>query len=300
MATDVLPAWAAPTPPRSPADGPDAAIDLLLAAIESAHGVTVTVHDRTRFLSNTDGTFLLPWTRYVHRSAFCAAGRTYDPATDRCIAHCMHAVNAVADRRQTPFVHHCWKGGSEIVVPVHLDGKLLFTLFAGVFRGDPRHRDPRLEPRLRALAEALPERPDSARLEDALRLAGASLIAWAESYRLAETPSNTRKRAVRDFIARHLDRDVALTDLARRLDLSPSRTSHVVQTLFERSFTELLLTARITRAQVMLATSDLPAARVAERCDFASPFHFSRLFRQRCGAPPGQWREMARKPAPNG
>lgn len=300
MATDVLPAWAAPTPPRSPADGPDTAIDLLLSAIESAHGVTVTVHDRARFLSNSDGTFLLPWPRYVHRSAFCAAGRTYDPATDRCIAHCMHAVNAVADRRHTPFVHHCWKGGCEVVVPVHRDGALLFTLFAGIFRGDPRHMDKRLEARLRSLAEALPARPDTARLEDALLLAGASLIAWAESYRLAETPSNERKRTVRDFIARNLDQDVALTDLARHLELSPSRTSHVVQTLFERSFTELLLSARITRAQVMLATSDLPAARVAERCGFASPFHFSRLFRQRCGAPPGQWRDQSKKQVQTG
>ena len=47
---------------------------------------------------------------------------------------------------------------------------------------------------------------------------------------------------------------------------------------------------RIRLAQQLLATTSLPVARIAERCGFACPFHFSRVFRRHSRQSPRAFR----------
>jgi AraC-like DNA-binding protein len=264
----------------------------MFGACEREWSVTITVHDRGDVLRHPDGRWLLPWYRYVHRHTFCTTGRLRDTASDRCLAHCHVAVNQLAAVRPEGFVHSCWKGGSEVVVPIHRGGRHVLTLFGGVWRGTGEATDPQLAAPLRDLARALPELRDAVGIRSGLQLLGVALLAWGDDRRMQVTEDDHRRRAIRTWIeARLANQEDGLEALAAHLSLSPSRTSHVVHDLFGQSFTELLITQRISQAQRLLATTSLPAAQIAERCGFSSPMHFSRLFRQRCGVPPGRWRE---------
>ena len=49
---------------------------------------------------------------------------------------------------------------------------------------------------------------------------------------------------------------------------------------------------RMRLAQDLLATTTLPVAQVAERCGYADPFHFSRVFRRHTGQPPRVYRDI--------
>lgn len=52
--------------------------------------------------------------------------------------------------------------------------------------------------------------------------------------------------------------------------------------------------ARLLHAARLLEATELPVERVAAASGFGSPFHFSRVFRQRYGVPPGEYRQGLR------
>lgn len=60
---------------------------------------------------------------------------------------------------------------------------------------------------------------------------------------------------------------------------------------------EYVAQARLARARLLLATTELPVATVASRAGFASRSHFSRSFRDAVGADPTSFRDQIREPA---
>ncbi|KAA0941748.1 AraC family transcriptional regulator [Streptomyces apricus] len=78
--------------------------------------------------------------------------------------------------------------------------------------------------------------------------------------------------------------------LAADVSLSASRFAHLFTRQLGQSPMRALLAARLLHAARLLEATDLPVERVAAAAGFASPFHFSRVFRQRYGAPPGAYR----------
>jgi AraC-like DNA-binding protein len=91
----------------------------------------------------------------------------------------------------------------------------------------------------------------------------------------------------------HLDRPLAAGEIADALFISPG----YLRQLFHRAYgcgpMHRLLALRIARAQELLADGTLPVAEAARRCGFASPFHFSRVFRRLAGTTPSRWRAQA-------
>ncbi|MET8676390.1 helix-turn-helix domain-containing protein [Streptomyces sp. NPDC004647] len=83
--------------------------------------------------------------------------------------------------------------------------------------------------------------------------------------------------------------------LAAHVALSPSRLAHLFSEQFGRTPMQAVRDARLRHAARLLEVTDLPVDRVAAASGFASPFHFSRVFRDRFGAPPGAYRTRLRR-----
>ena len=83
--------------------------------------------------------------------------------------------------------------------------------------------------------------------------------------------------------------------LAAGVSLSASRFAHLFTQQLGRSPMRALLAARLLHAARLLEATDLPVERIAAASGFGSPFHFSRVFRQRYGAPPGAYRTGLRR-----
>lgn len=83
-------------------------------------------------------------------------------------------------------------------------------------------------------------------------------------------------------------------------DLSPgwlAASAHCSLRQVHRAFAEagtspaaVILQRRLARAALLLATTDLTVAAVADRLGFSSPAHLSRRFREHHGVPPSAWR----------
>lgn len=115
--------------------------------------------------------------------------------------------------------------------------------------------------------------------------------ARAESRRSGVDP---RIRRAEDLIAADPGAPHTVRSLAERVRLSPSRFAHLFTEQIGRSPMRALLQARLLHAARLLEVTELPVERVAAASGFGSPFHFSRVFRQRYGVPPGEYRQGLR------
>lgn len=103
-----------------------------------------------------------------------------------------------------------------------------------------------------------------------------------------------RIRRAEDLIAADPGAPHTVRSLAERVALSPSRFAHLFTEQLGHSPMRALRHARLHHAARLLEVTDLPVERVATASGFGSPFHFSRVFRQRYGVPPGEYRQGLR------
>src|SRR5919108_3371077 len=95
---------------------------------------------------------------------------------------------------------------------------------------------------------------------------------------------------------RHLERPLTVADLARRVNLSVSRFSHLFHTELGRSPARYLRELRLDRARVLVEGSTLSIKEVMATVGINDPSHFTRDFARRHGASPRKIRARARSP----
>ena len=96
------------------------------------------------------------------------------------------------------------------------------------------------------------------------------------------------------FLFRRLDEDPAaplpLSALAAAACVTPEHLCRLFKSFVGHSPLE---TVRLNRAAALLTLSNYTVAEIAALCGFASPFHFSRLFKSACGVPSVEFRRRA-------
>ncbi|WP_330347316.1 helix-turn-helix domain-containing protein [Streptomyces sp. NBC_00582] len=103
-----------------------------------------------------------------------------------------------------------------------------------------------------------------------------------------------RVRRVQAILAADPGAPHTVGSLAARVALSPSRLSHLFAEQTGQSPMRALREARLRHAARLLEGTGLSVERVAAASGFASPFHFTRVFRERYGSPPGAYRDGMR------
>jgi AraC-like DNA-binding protein len=96
-------------------------------------------------------------------------------------------------------------------------------------------------------------------------------------------------RRVRAAVHAELGRAWTVPEMAEMAHLSPSRFRALYSELFGISPVGDLIEARLWQARSLLEQTPDTIERIAQRCGFASPAHFSRLFRARIGCPPSRY-----------
>ncbi len=274
-----------------------------IQVFENLTGLRVVVHD----LNASLWPFLQP-ERFQHRSPCCAAIKArHDWACrDFEITRLREEILHSPDGRY----HSCHAGFMEWVLPVFIDDRLAWILFAGQGKaaGAYQHlvRDIRLTPAKPLSSPALPafaEAKAQAILE-ALRQLRSRLLAWQEQ--ASALLSNTgephpgdlknlaeRRLLIQSFLHRHHTGSASLQDLARTLHLGKSRASHLVKELFGCSYVQLLNQMRLRTAASLLRESALPVLDICLNSGFQDLSHFHRCFRKRFSTTPLKYRRMS-------
>jgi ligand-binding sensor protein/AraC-like DNA-binding protein len=104
-----------------------------------------------------------------------------------------------------------------------------------------------------------------------------------------------RRRDLRDLlndIARHPNRALSLTEAAASTHWSPGHLSKLFKSVTGYTFVSYVTAWRISRAQLMLASTQMPVQKVAAELDFNQVNYFSRVFRAHTGVTPSEFRRQ--------
>ena len=102
-------------------------------------------------------------------------------------------------------------------------------------------------------------------------------------------PSHKLRR-VTEFIDAHLDRDLALAEIAEEAHLSLYHFSRAFKQTTGQTPIQFVMQRRIERAKSLLASSELPLAEIALTVGFKNQSHFTTLFRKLTEMTPKAWR----------
>ena len=108
---------------------------------------------------------------------------------------------------------------------------------------------------------------------------------------------DTTKEKILGYIQDHFtEQQFSLGQLAEEFHLSQSYVTRLIKQETGSSFSELLTRMRIDRAISLLVQSpDMKLVEIAERTGFASQHYFSRVFKEKIGFSPADYREYIRK-----
>jgi len=99
-----------------------------------------------------------------------------------------------------------------------------------------------------------------------------------------------RIRRAAELMHARLDEELTLKDIAAASYLSPFHFSRLFKKLTGITPLAYLTAQRMTRAQMLLAQSDLPITQIAAQVGYGSASHFTKAFRQSTGLSPREFR----------
>eukprot|EP00831_Metopus_contortus_P070311 TRINITY_DN6371_c0_g2_i3.p1 TRINITY_DN6371_c0_g2~~TRINITY_DN6371_c0_g2_i3.p1 ORF type:complete len:317 (+),score=40.92 TRINITY_DN6371_c0_g2_i3:255-1205(+) len=269
-------------------------LEKTLTSVESLLGISITVHDRHGLLRDKNGESLLPG-RHLHCHPYCVSGRyTYNEWGKNCYRDCFSNVEPLSARELRPFVKNCWKGVSELVVPIARAETHMLTLFGGLFRHEENYpNELKNHKELTEMYAAIPPM-DTVKLDEYYRIllfTGHGIVHYMNDRHGLNPPSASRKDQIQSYIHYNVHRgDFKLGDLARHLNLSPSRASHLVTTYFGSSFSDLVMRERMLRARVLLTSSENTLEDVCDAIGLNDVYYFNKTFKRFFGLPPGRFR----------
>jgi len=104
--------------------------------------------------------------------------------------------------------------------------------------------------------------------------------------------SKLHEARAKDMLLAKMRKNVSLEEIANACNLSRSYFIRAFRETTDRTPHQWLLEHRIERARDLLKYSDSPLSEIAIACGFADQSHFTRIFSQLVGMPPGTWRRQ--------
>ena len=263
--------------------------------LEDLHKIHITIHDHSGSLRLSDGN-LLRLHGNIHRSGYCSYCR--EKFHRHCIQHCAKEAMQKASEAEGPMLYRCYAGVVEVVMPLFWQNVHVATIFGGSFRDADFVVPDSWDNQRKALYNDLPVwyRSKYPVIVQVLELLGAAALVWADKERNTLKDENSRRQIIEDFFRKKLtSQDCTLELLAEKLNLSTSRTSHILQEEFHKSFSKLLMEARVQRICDLLENTDLPLREIARRTGMSNEYYLNRIFRRKMGIPPGKYRSCPLK-----
>ncbi len=96
------------------------------------------------------------------------------------------------------------------------------------------------------------------------------------------------------WIERHLE-SVSLTDLSSHFGYHPNYISSMLHQKTGKTFSELLLSFRMQRAELLLKNTDLSLEKISDMIGYHNTSNFYKAFRSWFGVSPKTWKEKLAK-----
>ncbi len=92
------------------------------------------------------------------------------------------------------------------------------------------------------------------------------------------------------YINEHLEKNLTITEIAETVGMSPYHFARAFKQSTGIPPHRYLVERRIERAKILLSQTDLSVAQIATRVGFATPSHFTTVFRKHLKTTPNAYR----------
>ncbi|SEK12647.1 MULTISPECIES: AraC family transcriptional regulator [unclassified Variovorax] len=106
--------------------------------------------------------------------------------------------------------------------------------------------------------------------------------------------SRSHEARAKEMLRSKMDGGISIAEIADACNLSRSYFIHAFRETTGQTPHQWLVAQRLERAQALLMDFERPLAEVAAACGFSDQSHFTRVFSQFTGTPPGTWRRKMR------
>ena len=229
-------------------------------------------------------------------SPYCALVQRYLYGADRCtLTDEVRCRECAAKRRIMDY--RCHAGIEEAVAPIFVASQLAGYAMIGQFRSTAQPeaavvnaaRKVGIAADLLAAFRQLPYY-DAARKHHLLGLF-ATLVDYIITKEIVAVRGERIITRVMAYIEQHIGEPIRLPDAAKAVGRSGSAISHAFQVHLGRSFSQVVIDAKLNRAEEYLRQApELSIGEIADRLGYADPLYFSRLYRKYRGLPPSAYR----------
>ncbi|MEK6794371.1 MAG: PocR ligand-binding domain-containing protein [Spirochaetota bacterium] len=185
-------------------------------------------------------------------------------------------------------VYQCHAGLTEAVLPVHVESQLVGFIMIGQFRvaeDIPTHirtlwrRSFGSSSELKSAFFSLPYIPQK-NLTNILGLFSV-IVRYIVSNNMVSLKGNLLVEKVLEHIKGNIERSIALAEIETLTGKSASTISHLFKKTTGKSFKEVILEMKLTRAdEYFRAMPSSTVREVAKRLGFEDPFYFSRIYKK--------------------
>lgn len=264
-----------------------------LHTLEKMTGLKITVIDNDGILCYKQGRPVFsPYFSSHCKNEPCRIG-----FCDKCIENCRFLMNRRCLDEAEPFLSVCWKGLTQLVIPLRHGNTFYGMLYAGLWRTKNAHFPEGLPKSFgRAFGKVpLLDKRKGKELIPLLAVHADGLVYYLRKIHAINDEYDFRRKTVEDFLERNFQRSFGISELAEALGRSPSHASVMVRRLFGIPFSQLLRRKRLEKVETYLASTDFSLHEIAGRCGFSGEFHLGKVFRSVRGIPPGRFRRELRK-----
>ena len=281
-------------------------ITTFINAIQELNGVGICYYDLNEFFHYDQ--FGVKKYR-GHYCAFCEKARALPDGKGNCEKSDRTEAVLYARQYREPFFYECHMGMRELVLPLFRDDTLLGVLFVGHCRTDDDQDSVVLTNTQRAGGDpveflSLFHQLPLISQKDLLNI-GKLLSQYFElkilnneliSPGVTTNPSGQDLAgAMRNFIHSNYRSDISPQKIAREFHVNASYASRCFHKKNGMSMIDYIYHIRIGRAKSFLQATDAPIRNIAMNVGFSDYNYFSRVFKQKVGCSPQQYRKRKKE-----
>ena len=180
-----------------------------------------------------------------------------------------------------PFLHKCYAGACELVIPIRRTGRILGCLLCGPFAGE-KTAETSLPPWRESLKNSLPELAD---------LLLSDLLERYYNFYPDFKKYDKRIEEALNYMASNCFKHITLQEAASAVYLSPSRFSHLFKSCCGIDFSSYLRNLRLIIVKDMLKQTSLDIGEIALLSGFSSQQHLTSMFKKQFGLTPNSYRK---------
>ena len=133
------------------------------------------------------------------------------------------------------------------------------------------------------------------------------MLAWVRyavekltSYAAEVSKTQSVVQAVKDYVALHLQEEIAREEIANLVFLNPDYLDRIFKKEMNVSVSKYIINERMRIAQELLSLTEIPVSTVAAKVGYCNPSNFSSIFKKATGLSPAEYRKNMAKPATSG